>query len=790
MTLKKRFSLIILVSLVLMLLPVSSAVGGESGGSADVSQLKLGELVSPSKYFSQMLSGRSWLIAEGLDPVLGIGLDSVKEAPLSSGGASPATQAGGAGAALVPYRDPSAKFSRNVLIPTDYTGSPFQTEPSIAVNPKDPDHLVVGLIDYNFPNMVAYTSIDGGVTWQGPNLIAYPRRDLASAGDPIVAFDRQGNVYYAFISLDIEEFSVGPIASSAVVSSISVARSTDGGVTWGDAIQSHRATVDTTVLPTGADGRPRGLIDFGFLDKPWMTIGPNPRDPSKDIIYVTYTTFLQSALIFWVDELPFLGSPALETVIEMVRSEDGGVTWSAPVEISPRAQYTILFNQPQADGDTAYSDIPGGLAPVGQQGSEGLVRQIVQGSYVAVGPNGEVYVAWVDTTTDDSFRGLAEIYVRRSDDGGVSFQPRRLVSNFPELKFRSRTSFFRSWAAMFPKLAVGPEGNVYVAWVAVPTDDPEDDGDVYVSVSTNKGQTWSRRLKVNDDLGSAFQFFPELAVDPKGNLHLMWGDFRDDPRGVSYHIYYSTSEDKGQTWGLNSRVTDFPTNPNRAFPGGRFVGDYFGIKATEDEVYMVWADGRLGEFGPTNQKIAFARKRLMPSPAVFISPPSGPAGRDITVQGFNFQPMRDIFIEVAGVIVSTARTHQDGRFTTQIFVPISGRGAHTVRIIEESGNVASTSYFMDFGFDTIQDTAIQIEELSQLLALSSGNDQAGSLAADIAQIKADVASLQGGRASVGLIIGLLLLALVPAAAMGAVVVVVLRRRMTAPPTSGGSSPTP
>jgi hypothetical protein len=105
----------------------------------------------------------------------------------------------------------------------------------------------------------------------------------------------------------------------------------------------------------------------------------------------------------------------------------------------------------------------------------------------------------------------------------------------------------------------------------------------------------------------------------------------------------------------------------------------------------------------------------MPSPAVFLSPPSGPAGKDIVVQGFNFQPDRNVFLEVAGVIVSTARTQDDGRFSAQIFVPISGQGAHSVRAIEESGNVATSSFFMDFGFDSLQDATDKLDEIADSL---------------------------------------------------------------------------
>ena len=697
-------SLALLVSLISTI--STPGILADEGTVGDIRRLAPDELVGPSKYVRNLLSGRSWLITNGLDPALGMGLESRRNIAPSSSLRTVQPQAGGGGAALVPFRDPSAKFSRNILIPEDFSSLTFQTEPSIAIDPKDPDHLLVGLIDYNFTDMVSYTSIDGGTTWEGPSHAKYPRKELAVAGDPIVAFDRQGNAYYAFISLNVQEFTVGPILGQAVVSAISMNSSSDGGFTWENPVQAASSRIVTTPLPPDADLRPRGRIEVGFLDKPWMTVGPHPTDLDRDVIYVLYTKFIDITEVFWVDELPFLGAPSLETVIEMVKSEDGGLTWTEPVEVSPRAQYTILLNAITQD----------------QPSQATAVRQVVQGPTLTVADDGTLYVGWLDTTDDDSFEGLAEIYVRRSDDAGETFGPARRVSGFLEPGFKARNAPFRSWASAFPKLAAGLDDEVYVLWVAIPNDNPEDDGDVFMVGSTDRGETWSRRKKVNDDDTDHFQFFPELTVGPDGTLHAMWGDLRDDPNEVSYHIYYASSEDGGDTWSVNSRVTDFPSNPNRAFPGGRFIGDYFGIEATDEDVYMVWADSRLGEFGPANQKIGFARQRLMPSPSIFISPPSGPAGQDIIVQGFNFQAHRDVFIEVAGVIVSTTRTQDEGRFTTQIFVPISGEGPHTVRAFDSSGNVAGSSYFMDFGFDSIEQVTDLIADLSkQIEALSTGD---------------------------------------------------------------------
>ena len=178
-------------------------------------------------------------------------------------------------------------------------------------------------------------------------------------------------------------------------------------------------------------------------------------------------------------------------------------------------------------------------------------------------------------------------------------------------------------------------------------------------------------------------------------------------------MYYTRSDDNGDTWLTNSRITDYPTNPNKAFPRGAFIGDYNDIKAVADDVYMIWTDGRLGEMTGMNQKIAFARTKPMPTPSIFISPPSGPGGRDVRISGFDFQPDQEIYISVSGVIISSTRTNDDGLFNTDIFIPIAGEGAHTILAIEASGNVAAASFFMDFGFNNLDQLENRLSDISE-----------------------------------------------------------------------------
>ena len=767
---------------------------GLSGEASAVFAPRLGQApagVAPAPFrlltpIRDLLSGSVWLMTMNLDPrssalsrVAGAsslapapglawqGLREIYVAP-GAGPGQPQTSAPAAPSAqaLVPFRDPAPSFSRDILVTRDFSNSPLQTEPMIAVNPNDPEHLLLGTVDYNFPNVTAYVSFDGGATWEGPQQPHFLRDDLGAGGDPIVGFDREGNAYLGFISIGVEEFTVGPALDFATVSSIAVSRSTDGGLTWEEPVSSARSGFERDVY-SDEQGRTRGVIGLSFLDKPWIDIGPNPSNSSRDSIYVTYTKFTTQYSIFSIGELPFFGLPVVETVIEIVRSDDGGRTWTNPVAVSPTVR-RIYGDNPEADEDGEGTerlqdggDGDGDGDEGGEDGEEEEEersnaigsKRTVQGSQPAVAPNGDVYVAWMDSTDDKAFEGLAEIYVARSEDGGTTFEKPVRASVLNEPGFAPRRSFFRYWGSVFPQLDTGSNGEVYVVYTALPPDKKNDDGDVYVVRSLDRGDSWGRPTRLNDDATNRLQFFPSVTVDPKGVVHAMWGDMRDDRASTRYHIYYTNSEDRGDTWGFvdpeldfrtqNTRVTDFPSNPNKGFPGGLFIGDYFSIAASENEVYLVWADTRLGEYGPINQKIGFTRRSAIQAPEVFMSPPAGSGGQSVDLQGFNFQPDTSIFIQVGGVVVSTLRTNDQGRFTTELFIPVAGYGAHNVQVFDESGNFATSSFFMEFGFDTVKE--VQEDLAQQVEALSGTLEGIDSRVAE--SVRSELDQLRGALAS-------------------------------------------
>ncbi|MCS7133960.1 MAG: exo-alpha-sialidase [Candidatus Caldarchaeum sp.] len=571
----------------------------------------------------------------------------------------------------IPYRSPTAKFSRNVIVTFDIGNRPYQNEPHIAVNPNNPEHLVMASHDFDVSCAVSYVSFDGGETWRGPSMTS-PGPEDSFCSDPVVAFGRDGTAYYTLLSIGARPLRIGRLLYEMEIASITVSVSKDGGVSWSYPYIAAKGGV----IPS-AD---RAAVVF--LDKPWMAVGPDRANPARDAIYVTYTEF---RIIYpFLDYYPFVGEPTIEVSIKLVKSVDGGVTWTTPVAVSP------VFS---------------GLA-----GDE--EARLVQGSNIHVTRDGIVYVAYYDSLDDGPFKGLFTPMVVVSRDGGRTWsRPSPVIpgGTFEQPFFLSPT-YFRSWASMFPVVGTNPQNSneVYIVFGALGRA-AGDLSDVYFSKSTDGGATWSRPRKINDDLTTRNQFFPTMTVSPNGTIHVIWGDMRDDPDNYRYHIYYTRSGDRGETFLENSRVTDYPSNPAYGIPV--FVGDYWGITATNNDVYMVWTDSRAGFRGAPNQDIGFARMRMVKSPSIFISPPSGPAGQVITIVGDGFAArQREVFIEFDGVVISSFPTDSAGRFTATIYVPVSGEGAHLIRAIDVLGNVAEATYYTSFGFNNVQDQIRAVRE--------------------------------------------------------------------------------
>jgi hypothetical protein len=437
-----------------------------------------------------------------------------------------------------------------------------QNETSIAVNPGNELIVVGGFNDYAVissgfgGNGVAY-STDGGVSFTRLTAgVPLPANFNNAGGDPALAFDSQGRVYYAHLGI-----SAGPDFQQN--SGVFVARSDDGGAHW-------NATVGVATNVSSGGSR------VNFEDKEYIDADRNAASAFRDRVYMTWTRFYEG------------NYPGTSTAgggdIMLSHSDDGGQTWSAPIRLSATADL-------------------GGNTGTGTAG-----QSFVQGSLPRVGPDGSVYVA---------FHFSGRTCVRRSTDGGATFgaisYPFGNSSDASALLDHDGNSNngvqIPGWTFRvndFPSMAIDPTrpGYVYVVAADDPTNDTSGDGgDIIFARSTNFGASWSAAVKLNDDAGTASQVFPWIAVTGGGEVGAIWYDARNTSGSNTVDVYGTFSDDGGGSFQPNFRVTDQTFNPNTGqFTGNTFFGDYNGLAAGASLFYALWTDGRDGE-----QEIYFAR---------------------------------------------------------------------------------------------------------------------------------------------------------------------------------------
>ena len=202
--------------------------------------------------------------------------------------------------------------------------------------------------------------------------------------------------------------------------------------------------------------------------------------------------------------------------ILFARSTDGGRTFSAP---------------------SALSAIDG--------------SQLVQDAYISVGPNGEVYVSYLD-----GHFGGSGITVTKSVDGGATFSALKPAALFTELT-GTLTGGNDVRCDSFPVTAVDQNGTYHLVYAAVSSGQTVDRSDIFYVRSTDGGVTFSVPARLNDDATATSQWSPAIAVAADGRVAVKWWDRRNDPVNDSLtDVYMTVSADGGATFGKNIRVTD------------------------------------------------------------------------------------------------------------------------------------------------------------------------------------------------------------------------------------------
>jgi hypothetical protein len=200
-----------------------------------------------------------------------------------------------------------------------------------------------------------------------------------------------------------------------------------------------------------------------------------------------------------------------------------------------------------------------------------------------------VHVVW------EEYRdGNAEIYYKRSPDGGLTWGADTRLTNNPGL-------------SLSPSVAAS--GNVvHVSWY----DLRDGNSEIYYKRSADGGLTWGADMRLtNNTAGSTL---PAVAVAGT-DVHVAWEEYRHGPA----EIYYKRSADGGVTWGADTRLTNNGANsfaPSIAASDSDVSVAWFDHRDGNDEIYQKHSGNSGANWGPDTRVTNNAAVSNYPSVSV------------------------------------------------------------------------------------------------------------------------------------------------------------------------------
>lgn len=368
-------------------------------------------------------------------------------------------------AAQAPVAEPLPPSAPGARVVTLTPRPGYFTEPSIAVDPRNPEHVVAAYQD----NAHAAVSEDGGRTWTIARGTAPP--DYRVSGDVSVVIDGDGRAFLSYIAFDrlgVRDYW----AKGATRNGIYVRRSPDGGRTW------DSSDVPVISWPT----RP----GIAFEDKPYLAVDAT-HGPHRGNLYIGWTEFTLDS-----------------TIMLFSRSTDHGASWSHPLRISTRAGLPRDDNGAVEGFDgaigpdgTVYAVWCDGASVVFTRSDDGGVSFEPSRRVVATGPSyfnpayverangfpqiavdprtGRLLVSWSDYTNGD-----VDVFVAASADGGRTWSHPVRVNDDP---VHDGADQFFQWLAVDPA-----DGASYVVFYDRRADAHNRDATVTLARSVDGGR--------------------------------------------------------------------------------------------------------------------------------------------------------------------------------------------------------------------------------------------------------------------------------------------------------------
>ncbi|MEI6884292.1 MAG: T9SS type A sorting domain-containing protein [Bacteroidota bacterium] len=438
---------------------------------------------------------------------------------------------------------------QNVLI-----GGPavFTNEPSVCVNPQNPDQIVIGAVPDNY-----YISEDGGQSWQQGVLTS----TYGVNCDPVILADNDGNFYYFHLvpdlsrvvcqkmtgfmqpwsngsytavyntyDIDKEWAAYDPVTNNIYASwtrfntwgssnpsdstDIFLAKSTDGGLSWGEQklisniggnATGGFGSVHGSYPTTGPNGEvyvvwwsPAGLMFDRSTDQGETWLNTDINITGFPVQWITSIAGIQTGVSFPVIACDRSNGPNRGTIyvtwtdkrsgannadIWLAKSTDNGSTWSAPIKVNDDNQARHQFF-----------------------------------NYITIDQvTGKIYIVFYDRRNYTDTR--TDVYLAISGDGGTTFQNYK-ISDSPFIPYS--TLFFGHY------IGISAHNNkVFATWMRM------DDGELSLwgasidpgTVGIEKGQAMPQSLSQNTPNPFRESTFFSFKLETASEVSLKVSDF-------------------------------------------------------------------------------------------------------------------------------------------------------------------------------------------------------------------------------------------------------------------------
>jgi len=434
--------------------------------------------------------------------------------------------------------------------PINVTNSQFAgNEESLGMDPTG-TLLAVSVNDWHFNDGCGFSySTDGGTTWapesfapftsftNDPNVPGAGRYPIA--GDPVVvwnpAFRTFDVVCQSFglkaAQVNLQAASFDPTKADPNANVTNSYGATVGGAPAWSAVTSVTAGTSNG-SQKGSNGKfpdhEAGVVDTGT--------GPGHHFGR---FYIAWAEFNGQG----------------RSPIDIAYSDDNGATWTGPIAVSDAG------------------------------------HQFDQDATPRVGPDGAVYVSWINGPNEKSLKGNTAM-IAKSTDGGNTWSASYVAAPIPNPTASIPNAQYRGGSNVTS--AVDPvTGQVVVVF---------DDGSTgtlneYSVHTRSAGDITSFSAPLRIKATTSTQFFPWLTSAPNGRIDLAYYDRSCDPNDVLVCVTLSSTTNDGASWsnvavtstgfdgdtfGACLQLVDPPNCTNF------FLGDYIALASTSKKAQVTW----------------------------------------------------------------------------------------------------------------------------------------------------------------------------------------------------------